>query len=516
MSRSCSIIVLFLLGIAFFLHACASRPRSEIEILDNYVLTRYQWQAERQAAIDTLRASYSDTMSLIAQYELCGLLNDAYRSFNVDSQAHYTRLRVELARRMHNPFYTQLANLNQVEIYMLTGAYYEAITLVQVLEYEGIYSELKPYYYQLSRTLYGHLADFSQDSALYSQYSRKTMDFRDSLLSIYEPHSFMYDLIAADRCNAMCLPDSALAVLQALSPESYNDKAASAMTQAYSYRLLNNPSDEKTALIRAAENDLRGAIREYIALRELAVLLYKEGDINRAYRYICCAMEDARACHVRIRSYELSAIYPIIEQSHQNEVRRREQMGYMLLAGIGIIVLLLIAFLIMRSRQVRQLSAAHQSLKESNQIKAVYIGHYMQVYSFLIDRFDNYRRELYRLAQNQKYNQIETILRSQRFTQEQVNAFYSDFDEAFLHIFPDFIEKMQDLMQPDVEFRMKAGEKLNTDLRVYALVRLGITDSRQIAEMLRYSVSTIFNVRTRMRNQSRYPKDVFEDKVAVL
>jgi len=194
-----------------------------------------------------------------------------------------------------------------------------------------------------------------------------------------------------------------------------------------------------------------------------------------------------------------------------------------LFTSVSVIVVMLIGFLLYVSRKRHQLAAlndrlaqSNDNLRQSNQIKAVYIGRYMEMASLLINRFDSWRKQLRVLANSQKYGKLEAVLNSKSFTQEQLETFYRDFDEAFLHIFPDFVEQVRELLVPEAELRIKANERLNTDLRVLALIRLGITDSKQIADFLRYSLSTIYNSRTRMRNLARGDRDHFEEKVATL
>ena len=155
-------------------------------------------------------------------------------------------------------------------------------------------------------------------------------------------------------------------------------------------------------------------------------------------------------------------------------------------------------------------------LRESNRIKDAYVGRYMETTSLLIDRFDNYRKQLKLLAHKQQFEQLTDIVDSQRFTQDQLNAFYADFDEAFLELFPNFVNDVKSLLVPEADIRIKDGERLNTDLRVLALIRLGITDSKQIANFLRHSLSTIYNSRTRMRNLYKGEREQFEKNIAIL
>ena len=283
---------------------------------------------------------------------------------------------------------------------------------------------------------------------------------------------------------------------------------------------MGNHKEEKRYLIISACADLQKALREYIALRELAVLLYNEGDVERAYRYMTCAIEDANAGNMRGRTLEIGMIYPIVESAYRKQIIMRERLLYGLIASIALIATLSVLFSVYYARQRKKLAIVNSKLKEanidlkqSNHIKTVYVGHYMMMTSLLIERFDAWRKQLNQKIKSNDIEPVQKELASQRFTQEQLAAFYRDFDEAFLNIFPDFVDKVQDLLIDNYVFRTKPGEKLNTDLRVLCCIRLGITDSTQIASFLRYSLSTIYNSRTRMRNLAKGNRDKFEERV---
>ena len=172
---------------------------------------------------------------------------------------------------------------------------------------------------------------------------------------------------------------------------------------------------------------------------------------------------------------------PVVEEAHLKLMQKRQYWMIAMIVSVLVIAAMLIIFLAYRNRQHRQLALlnsrlalSNEALRQSNHIKTVYIGRYMKM----------------------------TTL--------------SDFDDAFLELFPDFVAQVKDLLVPESELRIKPKERLNTDLRVLALIHLGITDSRQIADFLRYSLSTIYNSRTRMRNWAKGDRDEFEQKIAAL
>ncbi len=498
---------------ALLLLVACGKQDSSLDELDALIKNHQAVQEQYQARLDSIRAEYhSDQMTDEERFGYCGQFFDMYRGFNLDSQYVYVQERVELASRLANRRYMQTARMNKAEVLMRSGMYHEAVLCLDSVSAFPIEPAYQPYHYHLRRTLYGLMEDFSITDSEKKRYHQLTQDYRDSIMRVEEKGSFIHELVRADALYADGLYDEALALLENYESTigiEANQVGLLAITRAQIYRALGNRAEEKLQLIISASVDLKGAVREYIALRELAELLYYEGDIEHAYHYMACAIKDANESNMRSRSFEISTIYPIVEQAHQRQEVIRARMLYGLIISITMLAGLLSLFLIYSARKRRQ-------LEKSNQIKTVYIGHYMEMASLLIERFDNWRRTLNQSIKSGDTKRVQTEIASQRFTQTQLNTFYQDFDEAFLAIFPDFVDKVKDLLVDGTEFRVKEGEKLNTDLRVLCCIRLGITDSTQIASFLRYSLSTIYNSRTRMRNLAKGNRDEFEQKVATL
>lgn len=501
-----SIVIAGLLLLA----ACANNDASLYEV-DNLINRHQTVQAQYQERLDSLHAAHPfDQMTDIARFDWYGKFFDMYRGFDIDSQMLYGMKRVELATRLSAPMHMRLAQMNQAEVLMRYGMYHEALSVLAEAASSPVEHALRPYYYHLCRTIYGLLEDFAIAEPARLSYHQLTQVYRDSIMQVEPEGSFVHELVRADALYEDGQYIEALSVMDAYeaSDSLESDQAGSmAITKAQIYRAIGDHDAEKNYLIVSACSDLRSARREYIALRDLAVLLYKEGDFDRAHAYIHCCIEDAEAGGVRSRSLEISTVYPIIEGAYQRQETVRKRMLYGLIASIALLAGMLSLFLIYSAH-------TNRNLKQSNHIITVYVGHYMEMASMLIDRFDNWRKELNQHAKAGEVKRLQSEVASQRFTQEQVSALYHDFDEAFLAIFPDFVEEVKALLVDGTEFNIKPGERLNTDLRVLCCIRLGITDSKKIASFLRYSLSTIYNSRTRMRNLAKGNRDEFEQKIA--
>lgn len=163
-----------------------------------------------------------------------------------------------------------------------------------------------------------------------------------------------------------------------------------------------------------------------------------------------------------------------------------------------------------------ELKKTNRALSENNFIKEEYIGRYMDQCSKYIDKLDNYRRSLNKIASTGKIDELQKILKTTDFIENELKEFYNDFDTTFLQLFPNFVEDFRKLLIDDECLQLKSGQLLNTELRIVALIRLGITDSVKISHFLRCSLSTVYNYRTKMRNKAVCKREEFEEKIMLI
>ena len=280
-------------------------------------------------------------------------------------------------------------------------------------------------------------------------------------------------------------------------------------------------------LARTAVHDMERSVREYASLHKLARLLHEQGDLDRAYAYLNCSMEDAVACHARLRSLEVTEIYPIIDRAYHDKEAHERAVVTGLLIVLSVLALLLVGAVVYLYRWMkklaamrrdlyqanRRLHAANLSLEQTGRIKEVYIARYLDRCVTYLDKLEQYRRSLEKLAMAAKTDALFKAIRSDQFLRDERKAFYRDFDRSFLDLFPRFVERFNNLLQEDGRVTPKAGELLNTELRIFALIRLGVTDTNSIAHFLGYSLATVYNYRSKMRNKAVGDKDKFEQEV---
>ena len=262
----------------------------------------------------------------------------------------------------------------------------------------------------------------------------------------------------------------------------------------------------------SAISDIQCAVKENQSLYDLSMLLYEQGDIDRAYRYIFSSLEDAAFCNAQTRVYNASGMLPVIEASQRAEVEAHERMllSYIficciLLLGLGVTVFLLM-------KQMKKLSAARQKLKEANMTKDEYMGQFLDLCSIYMKRLDSFTKMVNRKLSSGQVDDLVKTIKSQKFSDEQHGKFYNEFDNAFLKIYTTFVDEINALLRPEERFELENPNSLTAELRIYALLRLGIVDSSKIAEFLRYSVNTIYAYRNKMKNKA-INRDTFEADV---
>ena len=271
-------------------------------------------------------------------------------------------------------------------------------------------------------------------------------------------------------------------------------------------------------------------MKGYIALRKLAILLYKEGDLDRAYTYIKCSMEDAIFCRARFRTLEISQTLPIIVAAYDQKVKQEKEKLEKYLFLISILAVVLVISVICIYKQLKKLSLARKAintmyedvkrmngdlndlnkkLSESNLVKEEYIGSVFNLCSTYIDKMEAYRIDINRKLKSGQIAEAAKITSSTSLVSDELKEFFRNFDAIFLNIYPNFVEEFNALLIENEKIVPKTGDILTPELRVFALVRLGITDSSKIASFLHYSPQTVYNYRLKVHNKLIVSKDEF-------
>ena len=538
-------VILILLAIAFPGLLCAKDNKSTDALLreiDGLVKNRRTYGVEKETRITDLKRLLAEAASDEQRYGFCGRLFDEYRAYNLDSSFVYAQRKEELAHRLNKQDYLDDSAMNMAEVMGTTGMYKEALELLGKIDKKTLPDYLYGYYYHLYRTIYGLMGDYAVTEKAKKEYYRMTDLYRDSLLQVNASDSLGHALVMADKCIVHARYDEAIDMLMEYYRKPSLDDHAQAMiayTISEGYRLKGDKQGQKHYLALSAIADLKSAVKEYVSLRKLASLVYEEGDIDRAYNYLKCSLEDATLCNARLRTLEISQVFPIIDKAYQLKTERQQREMKISLICISLLSVFLLAAIFFVYKQMKKVAAARRevvdtntllqelneelhdsnsqlkemnhTLSEANYIKEEYIGRYMDQCSTYLDKMDLYRRSLNKIAAAGRVEELYKAIKSSQFLDEELKEFYANFDMTFLQLFPNFVDEFNALLTEPMQ--PKPGEQLNTELRIFALIRLGITDSTKIAQFLRYSVTTIYNYRTRVRNKALGEREEFEAKV---
>ena len=530
------------------LHAAdSSRADSLLLKLDQAIKERPIYMEQKELKLVELKRLLHRQIPDEERFAILGTLLDEYRSFNTDSALHMAEEREQIAIRLGNREYIDNARMNKADVLGMTGMYKEVMDLMRNIHIDRLPVDIHPYYYHIYRTVYGLMADYAVTAYEKKLYTELTDKYRDSLLLVNKDNLLIHTLIQSDQYNVRNEYDKAIRLLTdylALQKDYEHDVAICAYTLSESYRLKGDKEKEKEYLIVSAMADMKTAVREYISLRKLAVLLYQEGDIERAYSYVKICMEDAAACNARLRKLEILEIFPIIYDAYQQKTEKQQEQMKWALVSISLLSLFLLLAIFYVYKQMKkvaaarrevidankrlkelndelhlsnaQLKEANHSIAENSYLKEEYIGRYMDQCSVYLEKMDNYRRSLGKIAATGNVEELYKNIKSSKFIEGELKEFYTNFDNTFLQLFPTFVEDFNALLADDEQISLKAGERMNTELRIFALIRLGITDSVKIAQFLRYSVTTIYNYRTKVRNKAAGDRDLLEQEVMTI
>lgn len=516
----------------FAVQAVGQDTASLLDTLDITLRESHKYIDARRAKIAGLKAELARAATDAERYRLTGRLREEYRSFDIDSALYFANEKMAAARRIGNASYISDARMNLAEMSGVYGMYKEALDYIDSVDKGVLDVYQMEYYYHVYRNIYGLMADNCSNAVIKKRYLALTDSYRDSILLVNSPGSFNYVIVKADKDNVHGRYDEAIKILKGAYSkfDNIHGKALLDYSLAMAYAGKGDTANEKRHLILSAINDIRSGIREYTSLRLLAVMLYKEGDVDRAYAYMTRCMDDAAACNSLWRIYEVQKAFPIINKVYHHKLDRQRMVIFCSLVFIILLTLFLAVAILVIKKQMRKVSAArrqaqeanvrlkelNRELSESSHIKEEYIAHYIDQCSLYIDKMDKYRKHLQKVAQKGGAKELFEEIRSKSFIDNELKDFYAQFDDSFLNLFPNFVDDFNNLLVPEQRIRLKPSEKLNTELRIFALIRLGISSSTKIANFLRYSVTTIYNYRVRLRNAAAGDREKFDDAVMMI
>lgn len=506
-----------------------------LKILDKEVESSAQYAKAKEDKIIQLKNLLKITHSKEQQLQIYNQLFEEYFYFQKDSALHYSKLYYQHALDIEDKTIINLAKIDMAYILGTMGLFKESLDYLSDIPIEK-YRKHKFKYYMVTNVIYFHMSLYAANKEESEKYMKLFRSETDSLLHYTSKDSTLhvrtlFSVLKEDGKLAEAL-ESMLAYFPKVT--NIHEKARIANNIAEIYNLKNDTDNEIYWLTISSINDLKSVTKEYVSLRNLAFKLYEKGEIERAYKYIFQSMNDALFCNARLRTYEISKMLPIINEAYQHQEKSKQKLIRFTLTSISVLTLFLIFFIWRVYRQMKKLAIArkelsdvneqlnllnkeltniNQTLNEANLIKEEYIAKYMDQCSLYIDKMDDYRRNLQKTALTGKLEELTFKIKSKDFIEDVLLDFYQNFDKTFLQLFPNFVNEVNKLIVEEERIHLKPGQLLNTEFRMYALIRLGINDSIKIAGFLRCSPNTIYNYRTRNRNNAIGDRDSLEAKI---
>lgn len=502
--------------------------KAALKKLDDIISKKETYQIRREKDITDLKVQLAHSTDPARNYELYASLFGAYLHYQADSALHYINRQMEILPQLNRPELEYEIVINRATVMGVMGMYIEAMEQLEKIDPKKLNEWTLLSYYQTYRACYGWLADYTTNKTEKEKYLKKTDLYRDSIIAAMPPEENK-TIVMAERCIVTGKADTAIGMLNdALKDmEDERQKVYIYYTLSEAYSMKKDVEKEVYYLILTAIADLESSVREYASLQKLAHLMYELGDIDRAYKYLSCSMEDAVACNARLRFMEVTEFFPIIDKAYKLKEERERAVSRAMLISVSLLSLfLLIAIFylyrwmkkisVMRrnlSLANKQMSAVNKELEQTGKIKEVYIARYLDRCVNYLDKLETYRRSLAKLAMSSCIDDLFKAIKSEQFIRDERNEFYNEFDKSFLKLFPHFITSFNNLLVEEARVYPKSDELLTTELRIFALIRLGVVDSNKIAHFLGYSLATIYNYRSRMRNKAAGDKDRFEQDV---
>ena len=533
-----------LLTITMALTACTHRPsypaeiENELKVLDRIVDDSSRYKDAKMRKISDMRSSLRPEDTDEYRYGIYDEIYREYYQYDLDSAMTYVKKKLAIAQKTDSYRIKTDAILDLAERYVLSGMYAETRQILDTLDTAGSDSTLMVEYFHVCQSLYEDLSSTSDDPDLKVKYWNIKNRYRALRLEYLPKNDIARLFVLSEMSRESGTGENMLpeikARIQSPDTDSHN-KAMLCYIAAHIYKSIGDRENELLYYILSARNDLTAPVNDYRSLHELAAILYTDGQIERAYRYISRSVQDAMVAQSRLNIKSINSILPIISASYDTLMQEKHSQLIYLLAGISVLAVLLViaasASIKARNRAIvaenetrekngllkeanENLQKYISMLQEANRIKESYLSRYMDMCVEYIEGLERYRSRLRQTAKTGGFEKIMENLRSGNYIKKELQEFYSQFDSTFLTLFPDFVRQFNMLLKPECRFEDRSSEKiLTTELRVMALIRLGIHDSEKIAQFLRRSISTVYNYRVKMRNAALSDRDDLEKQV---
>ena len=504
-----------------------------LKLLDGYIDRRELYTEQKEEKIKQLKLKLRIADNNTSRLSILNAIYREYYTYRYDSAMVYANRGLALSQSESNAYYTTLNRINRAAVLSTGGFYSQAETLLNEIGEKNVPQQLKQYYYYTTTWLYNYWESFCDKSEFKDYCHQKRLHFLR--LTVNTTHSNYVGLYAYLSGELAFLENPlSKTVLRHYtttlnnSPVNSRVHASAAYGAARYYREMGNMQLYEKYIVEAAISDMVCPLKENLALQELSTYLYKKDAkyADRAARYIYVSMEDARFYNNRLRMLEISNILPIIATANQEALAHKERIVRGVLAVVSFLSLVLLGMALLGYKQTKWLARSRREVKNqnlkltelnekliaTNHRRETYMRLFMDISAVYIRKLIEYRKLVGRkIKANQTADLLKTI-NSYKLAEEEATTFYTRFDRAFIELYPGFVDELNHLLLPDAKIELPSPNSLTTEVRIFALMRLGVTDSQEIATLLFYSTQTIYNYKSAMRTRA-INRDTFDEDI---
>ena len=537
--------------VLFLLCSCIGRQTSSspelqelYSRLDTEISRSDIYEKEKEARISRLKKEYDLTGDSHRRTMIIDSLIYEFAAYNADSTLYYISYNLRRPDLRNHPGEYTRNMIKRLDQYAHAGLFSDALTVINSIPRDSLTEDLLEEYYSACCATYQYLSEYTSEHETSKEYEVKRNIYTDSLKQVVKPGSFNHLVYVMSEKARNGEPAEAIeGIKKHLEEYPSGTREFSILASTLSYICKSNGMDEeyKRYLVLSAISDVQAAVKENMSFREVATVMFEEGDVERANLYLKKSIADANFYSALMRNAQSSKMLPVIDNAYsslQNGLTKRLRIMVAVSCLLLVILGITVFYILKQLRNIRranekarraneelsnlsaklkemnsELEERNRELGEYNRTKEEYAGLFMEFCSSAILTLQRYQQSL-RVSAAQGGNRAALMkkLESSEISDQLLKNFYVKFDEAILNIYPSFIEKFNALLVPGEQVVLKSGELLNTELRLFALIRIGIDDSAKIAQFLRCSISTVYTYRSKMRKRAVNPED-FEREV---
>jgi len=472
--------------------------------LDRELALRDTYKLHRELRIDSLKQKRADAAPQSAGwFDATMRIARGYSSFNNDSALAYYTEGLEFADRMGLDSISAEFRLRRAPYLSISGYVSDALADFEAVDTTAMTPGLKQTYHSCARQMFAYISNYYESA--FDYWNNRAVEAQRRLLPYLDPSSSEYRLNHGEYLFGTRQYTKSKEVLEALVNDLTPDSEGYAIASHILASIASIRGDRDGRiyhLAMSAISDTRAATLEVISIQELGGLLFELGDSHRAHEYLVTAMNNVVDSRASVRLSQTSQLLTVIENDHLQQISRYQRIVTIALIFLAVCVVALIATIWVLHRQLRRTDGLKRHLEESNKTKDVYMSRFLNLSSIYMDKLKQFSGLVNRKISAGQVDELLKITKSSRFIEEQSREFYALFDEAFLHIYPNFVAEVNALLQPDQQIEPAEGELLSSDLRILAFMRLGIDDATRVAHILNYSVNTIYAYRNKLRNRA--------------